>query len=295
MKTYISVNIVSQALLLISAIKKHGCDSVRQVNQLQLTYGANRDAAMRFLRQCGWIEVDNDAVAFTRYGERIAASFDGYQIDRTLWRAILSGYIEKSRPAWSRRIPYGRKEAYLIMSQEEQRCFDEAGLMGDTDADVIGWWDMLAERERSKRDASRLDIGREGERFTILYERQRTGVVPEWVSVESNIAGYDILSCRARNSDESILIEVKSSRKPMEKARCIITRREWETAQRRNNIDRYFFYIWKLSDNENLLAIVGVSRMQSYIPADTGDGRWEEASVPYTAFEDLFVAVPTAI
>ena len=294
MKTYISVNIVSQALLLTSAIKKHSCDSVHKISQLKLAYGVNRDAAMLFLRQCGWIKVDNDTVSFTQCGENIAASFNGFQIDQTLWRTILSVYIEKSERAWSRRIPYGRKEAYLIMSPEEQRCFDEAGLMESTDAEVIDWWDALAERERFKRDVSHLDVGREGERFTVLYEQQRTGVTPIWVSVESNIAGYDILSCREKHSNEDVLIEVKSSQKPMEKARCIITRHEWETAQRRNNVGRYFFYLWKLSNDENLLAIVDVAGMQPYIPIDSGSGKWEEVSVPYSAFEDLFIVVTTS-
>lgn len=291
MKTYISVNIVSQTLILMSAIKKHTCNSMREVAQLKLPYGINCDAAITFSQQCGWIITDNDSVSFTDYGESIIGSFNGLVIDSSLWRVILTGYISNSEPAWAKRIPYGRKEAYLIMTAEEQRCFDEAGLMESTDADVVEWWDFLAERERTKKDTSLLDVGREGERFTMLYEQQRTNVSPEWISIESNLAGYDILSRRTSDSDENILIEVKSSRKSMENAFCIVTRHEWETAQRKNNVDRYFFYLWKLSRGEISLAIVDVVRMQAYIPFDSGSGKWKEVSIPYTAFGDLFVVV----
>lgn len=293
MKTYISVNIVSQALILMSAIKKHACNFLREVVQLKLPYGINSGAAITFSQQCGWIIADNDSISFTDHGESIVSSFDGLMIDSSLWRVILTGYIEKSEPVWAKRIPYGRKEAYLIMTAEEQRCFDEAGLMESTDADVVEWWDFLAERERSKKDTSLLDAGREGERLTMRYEQQRTKVSPDWISIESNLAGYDILSRRTSDSDENILIEVKSSRKSMENAYCIITRHEWETAQRKNNANRYFFYLWKLSNDETSLAIVDAVRMQAYIPVDSGSGKWEEVSIPYTAFEDLFAVVET--
>lgn len=291
MKTYISVNIVSQALILMSAIKKHDCDSIREVVQLKLPYGINCDAAIIFSQQCGWIITDNDSIRFTQYGESIIASFNGLMIGSSLWRVILTGYIEKSEPVWAKRIPYGRKEAYLIMNAEEQRCFDEAGLMESTDADVVEWWDSLAERERSKEDTSLIDVGREGERYTMLYEQQRTNGSPEWISIESNLAGYDILSRRTSDSDENILIEVKSSRKSMENAYCIVTRHEWETAQRKNNVDRYLFYLWQLSKGATSLAIIDVVRMQAYIPIDSGSGKWEEVRIPFAAFEDLFTVV----
>lgn len=291
MKTYISVNIVSQALILISAIKKHKCDCTSKIDQLKLPYGINRDAAMSFLRQCGWLLVDNDSLCFTRHGEYIASVFNGVLIDQALWRVILARYIEMSEPAWAKRIPYGRKEAYLFMTTEEQRCFDEAGLMESTEPDVIEWWDILAESERAKKDSLHLDVGREGERLTVLFEKQRIGITPDWISIESNLAGFDILSRQTESSDKNILIEVKSSQKPRANASCIVTRHEWETAQQKNNQQRYFFYLWDLSSTPKSLAIVDVNRMLAHIPTDSNSGKWLETHVPFEPFSDLFHAV----
>lgn len=288
MKTYISVNIVSQALLLVSAINKYNCSCLQEIQQLKLPYGVNRDASLSFLRQCKWVLVANESYNLSEHGRIIVNSFNGVMIDPLLWRKILAGYIESCEPAWAKRIPYGRKEAYLIMTAEEQRCFTEAGLMDSTDPDVIEWWDNIAEFERAKKDASLLDIGREGERITMLFEQQRTGVAPDWISIDSNLSGYDILSRRINNSDDSILIEVKTSYKPIEDSICVITRNEWETAQRNNNVNRYYFYVWKLSTSKKSLAIVDVKRMKQYIPVDSSEGKWQEVSVPFTAFKDLF-------
>ena len=288
MKTYISVNIVSQALLLVSLIKKYNCKCLKEIQQLKLPYGVNRDAALSFSRQCKWILEENEYFSLTEQGQDIVDSFNGMLIDPLLWRKILDIYIENCKPAWAKRIPYGRKEAYLIMTSEEQRCFLEADLIDSTNSDIIKWWDTIAERERIKKDSSLLDIGREGERITLLFEQQRTGIVPDWISVDSNLSGYDILSQNANNSNDRILIEVKSSYKPIEDAVCIVTRHEWETAQRNNNVNRYYFYIWKLSASKNLLAIVDVMRMKQYIPVDSSDGKWQEVTIPFSAFEDLF-------
>lgn len=288
MKTYISVNIVSQALLLISAMQKHGCDDIKEIEQLKLPYGVNRDAAIAFAHQCEWVKICNESIVFTKFGEIIAASFNGVTIDQSLWQAILAKYIKTSEPAWAQRIPYGRKEAYLIMTIEEQRCFDEAGLMDSTDAAVIDWWDSIAEYERAKKASSLADIGREGERLTMMFEQRRTGITPEWISVESNLAGYDILSHKESNSDDNILIEVKSSSKAIDDAFCIITRHEWETANRNNNIQRYFFYIWNLCNQKKSLAIVDVLKMKQHIPIDSSNGKWTEVEIPFSAFKDMF-------
>ena len=288
MKTYISVNIVSQALLLVASIKKHNCKHLREIQQLKLPYGVNRDAALTFSQQCKWILEENEYFSLTEHGQDIVGSFNGMLIDPSLWRKILAIYIENCQPVWAKRIPYGRKEAYLIMNIEEQRCFIEADLMDSTSSDVVKWWDTIAERERVKKNSSLLDTGREGERFTLLFERQRTGIVPDWISIDSNLSGYDILSQSANDSNDKILIEVKSSYKPIEDAVCVVTRHEWETAQRNNNVNRYYFYVWKLSASKNLLAIVDVKRMKQYIPVDSSDGKWQEVTIPFSAFEDLF-------
>ena len=287
MKTYISVNIVSQALILSNALKQHNCERTTELPLLKLPYGVNRDSALQFLVQCKWVTISDCYIAFTPFGNSTTQRFAGVIIDQGLWRVILSQYISCCEPAWASRIPYGRKEAYLSMGIEEQRCFDESGLMESTDTDVIDWWDSLAEIERTKHNTLLLDVGREGERLTIEYERNR-GANPLWYSLDSNLAGYDILSQQVTAPDRSILIEVKASSKSLTSATCVITRNEWETAQRKNNVNRYYFYLWHLNSGQKKLAIIDVTAMKKHVPTDAHNGRWESVSIPFYSFKDMF-------
>ena len=52
MKNYISVNIVPQALLLLTAMREHSCNTREKVSQLKTPYGVNKASALAFARQC---------------------------------------------------------------------------------------------------------------------------------------------------------------------------------------------------------------------------------------------------
>lgn len=292
MKSYISVNVVSQALILLAAIHQNNCCTLSDINQLKLPYGVNRATARSFLEQCDWLKSYSETdIRITLRGFAINAQFNGYEIDAVLWRHILTDYITVCNPAWSKRIPYGRKEAYLIMNTEEQRCFDEADLMTSTSSDVIEWWDSLAADERKKKNASLEHTGRLGELLTIRYEEMRTGVIPVWVAVESNLAGYDILSQQSNDCNEKLLIEVKTSTDNKQYASCIITRHEWDMAQMANNLDRYYFYLWCICGKRIEIARIKAREMMEFIPIDTRDGKWQEALIPYSGFYDSFQEV----
>lgn len=288
MKEYISVNIVAQSLLLGKSIKDNDCYTIEKIRQLRLPYGINLNSSLDFAIQCQWVSNVDTNVVLTDYGNTIIEMFDGHSISMQLWRRILYIYITVCSPAWCRRIPYGRREAYLFMNEEEQRCFDEAGLVDSQDESVIDWWDMLANEERTKSDAALGDIGRKGERLTLAYEELRTGVKPNWRSIETNLSGYDILSQRSSNEKEKLLIEVKTSTQQLETACAIISRHEWDVASMKNNRNRYLFYFWALSGNGNRLAIINVDEMSSHIPDDNESGKWENVSIPFDAFKEMF-------
>ena len=291
MSTYISVNVVSQSLLLASYIQKNNCTSIDEIQQIKLPVYINRVIAFDFAKQCKWIAQSGRNISFTAIGKDISHRFNGLMIDPELWRLILHRYITVCQPAWAKRIPFGRKEAYLFMNEEEQRCFVEADLIDNYDQDVVEWWDKLAEAERIKKDATLDDIGRAGERMTLEYEELRTGFKPDWISIESNLAGYDILSQSAANNSEKILIEVKSSRKSMENAALIISRHEWDTAKLRNNLHRYLFYLWDLSTSDQKLAVISAEEMTAHIPDDNEYGTWESVRVPFKVFLNQFRSV----
>ena len=169
----------------------------------------------------------------------------------------------------------------------------EAGLIDSQDEGVIDWWDRLAGEERAKSDANLGDIGRKGERLTLQYEEQRTGVKPAWRSIESNLSGYDILSQRSAEEKEKLLIEVKTSTQTIENACAIISRHEWDVATMKNNLERYLFYFWAISSGVNSLAILSVDEIRSHIPSDNEAGKWENASIPFSIFIDRFSTIST--
>lgn len=291
MKNYISVNIVSQSLLLIRCIQKNNCYSIDGIKQLKLPYGVNIVVSLGFAKQCEWVIETSTMIEFTQIGNTIVGMFNGETIDTELWKVILNGYISVCHPAWANRIPYGRTEAFLFMNEEEQRCFVEAGLIDSQDDDVLMWWDSVTEIELVKKNASLDELGRKGERLTMEYEEFRTGVKPAWRSIETNLSGYDILSQRSADDAEQVLIEVKASSKPIKDARAIISRHEWDVAKMRNNVDRYFFYIWCIRPTKVQLAVVGVDEMSQHIPNDNGFGKWEKVSIPFKAFAGSFKMV----
>lgn len=291
MKSYISVNIVSQALMLLSAVEKNHCYSVLDLNQIRFPYGFNSESAMRFAAQCEWVKIGGITFEITSTGHKIEKLFDGKCISQELWREILICYITVCRPVWAKRIPYGRKEAYLIMNEEEKRCFDEAALMESIDESVVQWWDGIAEIERQKQDSIKNATGRRGEYLTLDYERKRTGIEPDWRSVETNLSGYDIMSVRSNENNEHILIEVKSSTENEESAMFFISRHEWDMATLINNRSRYYFYLWNLAYGNKRLAIIDVDTMASHIPDDNNTGKWETVSIPFSAFLSYFTSL----
>ena len=291
MKTYISVNVVSQSLLFIDCINKNRCHTLEEAAQIKLPLGINFAVSLAFAEQCEWILLSYSKIGISDIGHTILTKFNGESISEELWRIILSQYIAVCQPAWAKRIPYGRKEAYLFMNEEEQRCFSEAGLIDSQDDAVLNWWDALAEIERTKKNEQNNEVGRQGEKLTMLYEEARTGAQPDWRAIETNLAGYDILSQRSAENNERILIEVKSSTQSIQNAFAIITRHEWETATLANNKGRYYFYFWCICASSRMLARITADEMSPHIPVDGKTGLWDNAKIPYSAFSTRFAPV----
>ena len=287
MRSYISIGRLSETLLLLSSIKAFNCKTFTDVDHLSVSYGINKRAAYDFALQCGWIENKAGEIEFTNHGNDVISSFRGTSIPASLWRLALYDYISVCRPTWSNMIPNGRKEAYLFMTNDEKRCFTEAGLMDSTEYDVVNWWDRVALLFRSEKQDTLEDIGRDGERKTLAYEEFRTKAKPHWESIDSNYSGFDISSIKNENSSESILIEVKSSLKSIDEAKMIITRNEWEVASCGFNKGRYFFYLWLIGPKSKL-AIVPASSITDHIPNDLGAGHWQTLEIPFSLFKYEF-------
>ncbi len=187
------------------------------------------------------------------------------------------------RPWWLRVVPYGRERLVAAARGDDidqLQCLRAAGLFDDPPAQTtVTWWDDLAHTVRADRDQHLLSQGREGERLSLAYERERLqklgiNAEPKWVSIEDNGAGYDIQSFSPGTSEPlNRLIEVKSSAR--QKPRIFISRNEWESALQYG--ESYVFHIWHLPSK--VLTERTVADLAPNIPINQGTGQWTDVEV----------------
>ncbi len=278
----LSINVLTAIQgALHKSIKYSVCDeeTLWSINNSQIDTAWIIETAQR----CRWIECDNTSFNLTERG------YDLFSADHTpneyVLRDMLYDYIFYCCPVWSYKIPTGRNEALFIMTKDERACFHEAGLLSENpDKEIVEWWDKLASIIRKSSDERNNRIGRTGERLTILEETSRTGEKPRWISIDSNLTGYDILSRVSKVDASKLLIECKASEASMDSACCHITASEWHTAQ---NSKHYKFYFWLLG-SVNRFAVLDPCQIAPYIPTNNATGKWESVKIPFTSFSEYF-------
>jgi hypothetical protein len=194
---------------------------------------------------------------------------------------VLKRLVLHFEPFWARFSYLGRDKVEALLSADARQCLQIAGLLENPLSDfTVAWWDEISVFFRTKEENRKLQIGRDGEKKSINYEkiRLKNELIyrdPEWVSLVDNTAGYDIKSYRkvGETSITEIMIEVKAS--VYEPISFIITRNEWNKAK--NNPNKYIFHIWSLDVNK--LTIFTVEQLSVHIPIEQGKGEWEKVKV----------------
>jgi hypothetical protein len=222
--------------------------------------------------KCGWSKLTKEGV--------ITLSERGKQIALVEYKPALLYQLEdlilNFNPVWGSLLSKGRSEAKNFLPAEVAQCFKECGLFDALTDDLIHFWDKMALAYRNYSQKRMTEIGRVGEKLTFEYEWKRTGRKPIWQAVESNLAGFDILSSIDSSTSTKLQIEVKATTSEIRYAKIHITRNEWETAQNSLN---YLFHIWHLS-SDNQLFVLSVSDIQMHIPTDNLAGEWEIVEIP---------------
>ena len=230
-----------------------------------------------------WIRANDDGtVAVTASGSYLLGIV-GYE---PMLRQALLDYIDVVLPPWAQNASFGRSRVLSFAGSEIAQVFVEAGLAHGTDHEVVAFWDELAARARGQKSGRLTAIGRHGERLSLAYEENRTGRKPEWVSVENNADGYDILSVVRSEDARQLSIEVKTSTLGVAGA-FHLTRNEWERAL---EVAHHAFHLWDARANSApWLAVIDPQEMQAHIPSDLGSGSWESVVIPFAAFKSRFV------
>ncbi len=238
---------------------------------------------VNFTMGIGWVGSDHEGkAAMTASGALV------YKLPQTQerFRQALLDYIGIARPAWAQLTPRGRQETLSALSPEIWQCFAEAKLVGSYSEEVVSWWDALAARARGQSSEIFLETGRKGERFSLNYEEARTGKKPKWLSVESNLVGYDLLSQLGPDDLRTLQIEVKATEGGAGHGFFHVTRNEWETGLL---ADHYAFHLWTFGEGKPALAVLDKTRVAPHVPANQGSGNWESVEVPFASFLQDFI------
>ncbi|UOB07281.1 DUF3883 domain-containing protein [[Acidovorax] ebreus] len=197
-----------------------------------------------------------------------------------LFRETISSVVKRHRPWWTRLAPLGRERLRAALNPNEAQCFEAAGLFVDMPtAEVLAWWDGLAQVARARENDSKLQQGREAEQLTLAFERKRLARLgierhPKWIAIEDNTAGYDVQSYDTGLTEPvSKLIEVKSCSREL--VQIFITRNEWETAI--SSAPHYQFHVWLLPEKK--LIELSVNDIAPHIPQNQGHGIWQSVGV----------------
>ena len=283
----LSMNVLTSALALLRRIEIYDFSSLSELSYSKIVSISAEDI-FEFSSSCGWASESESGLTLTTRGIGLLRfQTQGLLID--LKRQMLTDYVLKCAPIWANRIPYGRREATIFMTKDERACVADAGLLSDhLDAGISGWGDTIATHIRMQTKQSKIGTGRLGERNTIKYERSRTNIDPMWMSIDSNLLGYDIKSQVSKNDPGTLLIEVKASTFTLSRAEFYVTSNEWNVAI---TSGAYVFHLWCLSDGKKMLAILSPDEILPYIPTNNLDGQWETVKIPFLCFEDKFVEI----
>ena len=162
-------------------------------------------------------------------------------------------------------------------------CFIQADLYNQENSLMEDWWDKLYSYSRARAEKNFKKIGREGEQLSYEYEKRRVNINPIKEYILNTSAGYDLLSRLSHNSNEKLMIEIKTSTKTLDKAKAYITKNEYNMAVRHYN---YVFHFWLLKEKK--LAILDRQLVLDTAPINLKEGTWEEFKVPFKTFKDKF-------
>jgi len=273
--------LVSSHHLLRELLEHEEIDTLSRYIKINSIDGTKTLDVVDTIKACKWIEIIGDAVKLTSRGIQIAQNFD-----IEIRRLMIGDYIKYSNDSWISIVPRGRKECSPYLPPDVLACINKAGLLIVPVTDeIVLWWDQQAQSVRKEQELYTLEIGRIGEKLTIDYEKRRTKKNPIWKSIESNLAGYDVLSIIEEGSTIKLTIEVKTSEKPIEAAYAYITRHEWDVAIDSSN---YLFHFWHIEGNLKKLAVLDVMEIKPNIPNDEGDGEWQKVTIPFNIYKEKF-------
>jgi hypothetical protein len=243
---------------------------------------ANPVTVLQVSQECNWVRLTVEGnIIVTERGQKIT---EGSTATFKL-RLQIEDLISFHQPSWAAKIRHGRKEALVAMPADVEQCFGESGLLDSWDDDLRLWWLIAGQLARSRHSEKLSQTGHQAESLSCKYEADRTGQVPEWICLDSNFAGFDVLSRRSKSDATPLKIEVKGSGRRPKEADFVLTRNEAETAK---VSDEYVVHLWYVGPAPQLI-VVPFAEVANHLPDDRGRGSWGSTRIPYAAFSSFRV------
>jgi hypothetical protein len=280
-----SVGLLYSAQDLIRYINKNtlaASDFLKQFPNYNLIRTSSSEKVLEICQIINWIQINSCGYMVLTDSARPIIDSASY---KECLREQLKSIILILRPSWSKLIPHGRKQTLDFLPEEIFQCFDEAGLVEGRAEEIVDWWDKLAMAVRGIQNDINLTTGRYGERLSYEYEKKRTGNEPNWMAIESNHEGFDIISILSQDDSARLLIEVKSTLGNFNDSDFYLSRKEAYAAQISKN---YIFHLWELNKKSKFV-IVSSSEVLQHVPKDINLGKWESVKIPFNAFEKKFI------
>ncbi len=198
-------------------------------------------------------------------------------------RQILSNYLKKAKPGYLFRITGGRTFFLKFISENFEQLLREAGLLDKLGFDkesenIQKWWDEISEFVRKLDKSIKLELGRSGEKKTMVYEKNRLkkskiNKEPSWDSFENNLLGYDVQSWK--NNAKKIFIEVKAS--SYANGMFFLTRGEWNFAQ--SVKDYFIIHLWVQNKKSPRIITFKELNSNNYRIEDKPNAEWQDIKI----------------
>ena len=206
---------------------------------------------------------------------------------------IFLKYIETQSPYWKIGFIDGLDHFKNPDSNDKKniyQCMEEVGLFSlplSTQANYLHFRiiDLVRSDSYDPSSLKKMQLGREGEQMTLMYEFNKTNVLPLHKSSYNNHAGYDVKSYYPENIVKHI--EVKTSGTNFNQAH--ITLREWEVALNKiKQKELYEFHFWKKIGEKWSLAIIHPDDLSFMGNPKRNSHHWPEYIVKFFPFKDKF-------
>ena len=159
----------------------------------------------------------------------------------------------------------------------------EAGLLEKIDFSKDGqaifkWWDEVSEFVRKLDKNKKLELGREGEKKTMIYEASKLKKLnidknPSWDGFEDNLLGYDVKSWDEKLNE--IFIEVKAS--SHSSGIFYLTRNEWNFSL--SVKDSFLIHLWVQDKKKPRIISFEELNSKNYKIEDTSNAEWSNIKI----------------